>query len=170
MLWCEICVSLGFYGEEAMSDPAIRTYLAQHAFFSGLSEKHLELLGSCASSMRFSPQSRVFKYDTVADKFYVLRDGKVGVEIPAISGEPLRIQTVGNGGLLGWSWLIPPYRWLFDARALVTSDIIVMDGARLRDECEKDNVLGYQLMKRFAVLMAERLNASRQAAISQHNG
>jgi CRP-like cAMP-binding protein len=106
----------------------------------------------------------------VADKFYVLREGKVGVEIPAISGEPLRIQTVGNGGLLGWSWLIPPYRWLFDARALVASDIIVMDGARLRDECEKDNVLGYQLMKRFAVLMAERLNASRQAAISQHNG
>jgi CRP-like cAMP-binding protein len=153
-----------------MSDPALRTYLAEHAFFKGLSDKHLDLLASSASSQRFSPQSRVFKYDTDADKFYVLRDGKVGVEIPAVSGEPLRIQTVGNGGVLGWSWLIPPYRWLFDARALAPSDIIVMDGARLRDECEKDNVLGYQLMKRFAVLMAERLNASRLTAISQHSG
>jgi CRP/FNR family transcriptional regulator, cyclic AMP receptor protein len=170
MLWCEICGSLGFYGEETMSDPAIRTYLGQHAFFRGLTESQLDLLASCATSMRFNPQSRVFKYDTDADKFYLLREGKVGVEIPAISGEPLRIQTVGNGGVLGWSWLIPPYRWLFDARALATSDIIVMDGARLRDECEKDNALGYQLMKRFAVLMAERLNASRQAAISQFTG
>ncbi|HEY2734771.1 MAG TPA: cyclic nucleotide-binding domain-containing protein [Polyangiales bacterium] len=153
-----------------MSDPALRTYLGEHAFFKGLSDKHLELLAACASSQRFTTQSRVFKYDTDADKFYVLREGKVGVEIPAVSGEPLRIQTVGNGGLLGWSWLIPPYRWLFDARALVPSDIIVMDGAQLRDECERDNVLGYQLMKRFAVLMAERLNASRLTAISQHSG
>jgi CRP/FNR family cyclic AMP-dependent transcriptional regulator len=153
-----------------MSDPAIRTYLAQHAFFKELSAKHLELVSSYASTQSFSTQSRVFKYDTDADKFYLLREGKVGVEIPAVEGEPLRIQTVGNGAVLGWSWLIPPYRWLFDARALVPSDIIVMDGARLRDECEKDNVLGYQLMKRFAVLMAERLNASRQAAIKHHTG
>ena len=153
-----------------MSDPAIRTYLAQHAFFSGLSEQHLDLVASHSSAMRFGNQQRVFKFDTDADKFYVLRDGKVAVEIPAIAGEPLRIQTLSNGGVLGWSWLIPPYRWLFDARALAPSDIIVVDGARLRDECERDPKLGYELMKRFAVLMAERLNAARQTAIRQYTG
>jgi CRP/FNR family cyclic AMP-dependent transcriptional regulator len=153
-----------------MSDPAIRSYLAQHAFFIGLSDQQLDLLASCASAMRYGAQQRVFKYDTDADKFYILRDGKVAVEIPAIAGEPLRLQSLGNGGVLGWSWLIPPYRWLFDARALAPSDIIVMDGARLRDECERDPLLGYQLMKRFAVLMAERLNASRLTAIRQYTG
>ena len=153
-----------------MSDPAIRTYLGQLSFFSGLAPEQLDQLASFASATRYNAQQRVFKSDTDADKFYIVRDGKVGVEIPAIAGEPLRIQTLGNGGVLGWSWLIPPYRWLFDARALVPSDIIVMDGARLREKCETDNALGYQLMKRFAVLMAERLNASRIAAIKQYSG
>jgi hypothetical protein len=72
--------------------------------------------------------------------------------------------------VLGWSWLIPPYRWLFDARALNASDIIAVDGAKLRALCEQDTALGYQLLKRFAVLMAERLNASRVAAIKEYSG
>jgi CRP/FNR family cyclic AMP-dependent transcriptional regulator len=148
----------------------LRSYLAQHSFFVGLSDEQLNLVASLATSARYGAQQRVFKYDTVADRFYVLRDGKVGVEIPAVSGEPLRIQTVGNGGVLGWSWLIPPYRWLFEARALSPSEIVVLDGARLRAECEIDPRLGYELLKRFAALMAERLNASRLAAIRHYTG
>lgn len=153
-----------------MSDPAIRTYLGQMQFFKGLTQGQLDQLATYASVTRYNAQQRVFKSDTDADKFYIVRDGKVGVEIPAVAGEPLRIQTLGNGGVLGWSWLLPPYRWSFDARALAASDIIVMDGARLREKCETDNALGYQMMKRFAVLMAERLNASRVAAIKQYSG
>jgi len=148
----------------------LRIYLAQHAFFVGLSDEHINLIASLATAARYGAQQRVFKYDTDADRFYVLRDGKVGVEIPAVSGEPLRIQTVGNGGVLGWSWLIPPYRWAFDARALSPSEIVVLDGARLRAECEMDPRLGYELLKRFAALMAERLNASRMAAIRHYTG
>ncbi|HKU43328.1 MAG TPA: cyclic nucleotide-binding domain-containing protein [Polyangiales bacterium] len=148
----------------------LRTYLAQHPFFVGLSDAQLNLVASLATGARYGAQQRVFKHDTDASQFYVLRDGKVGVEIPAVSGEPLRIQTVGNGGVLGWSWLIPPYRWLFDARALSPSEIVVIDGARLRSECEQDPRLGYELLKRFAALMAERLNASRLAAIRHYTG
>ena len=153
-----------------MADADVRNYLGQHPFFAGLTPQHLDLVSSLATPARYGTQQRVFKYDTDANQFYVLRDGKVGVEIPAIAGEPLRIQTVGNGGVLGWSWLIPPYRWLFDARALAPSEIVVLDGARLRAECENDPRLGYELMKRFAVLMAERLNASRTAAIRHYSG
>jgi CRP-like cAMP-binding protein len=140
------------------------------SFFSGLSDAHLDQLTAFASGMRYSSQQRLFKSDTDADKFYIIRDGKVGVEIPAVEGEPLRVQTLGNGGVLGWSWLIPPYRWSFEARALSASDIIAVDGVKLREHCETDHTLGYLLMKRFAVLMAERLNASRAAAIKAHTG
>lgn len=153
-----------------MSDPVIRTYLGRLPFLEGLSSAHLDQLASFAVTTRFTTQQRVFKSDTAADSFYIVRDGKVGVEIPAVAGEPLRIQTLGNDGVLGWSWLIPPYRWSFDARALAPSDIITVDGARLRQLCETDQVLGYQLLKRFAVLMAERLNASRVAAIKEYSG
>ena len=153
-----------------MSEPSIRTYLGQLPFFSGLASAQLDQLAAFASATRYNAQQRLFKSDTDADKFYNVRDGKVGVEIPAVAGEPLRLQTLGNGGVLGWSWLIPPYRWLFDARALVPADIIVIDGVRLRAQCEQDHSLGYELMKRFAVLMAERLNATRIAAIKQYAG
>lgn len=153
-----------------MSDLAIREYLGKLPFFAGLSDEHLDQLASVATSAHYNSQQRVFKSDTDADKFYIIRDGKIGVEIPAVAGEPLRIQTLGNGGVLGWSWLIPPYRWLFDARALNASDIIAVDGVKLREQCEKDPSLGYQLLKRFAVLMAERLNASRVVAIKEYTG
>jgi CRP/FNR family cyclic AMP-dependent transcriptional regulator len=151
-----------------MSD-AIRTYLGQLPFLAGLSSSQIDTLASFSTAARYNAQQRLFKSDTDAEKFYIIRDGKVGVEIPAVAGEPLRLQTLGNGGILGWSWLIPPYHWLFDARALTGSDIIAVDGVKLREHFEQDNALGYQLIKRFLVLMAERLNASRMAAIKAHS-
>lgn len=153
-----------------MSDPDLRSYLGRLPFLAGLSNFHLDQLASFAVSTRYTAQQRLFKSDTAADSFYIVRDGKVCVEIPAVAGEPLRIQTLGNDGVLGWSWLVPPYRWSFDARVLAPSEIITMDGARLRQQCDQDTILGYQLLKRFAALMAERLNASRIAAIKEYSG
>jgi CRP/FNR family transcriptional regulator, cyclic AMP receptor protein len=92
----------------------------------------------------------------------------VTVGVPSIEGESLEIQTVGEGSMLGWSWLIPPYRWSFDAQAITETTVLAVDGEKLRDACERDLKLGYELMKRFALLMAKRLNAARMAAIRQH--
>jgi CRP/FNR family transcriptional regulator, cyclic AMP receptor protein len=153
-----------------MADDTIHAYLAQHPFFAGLPSHYLTLLSSHATFQTFTPQQRVFKQDTDADKFFIVRSGKVTLEIPAVSGEPLTIQTVGDGDLLGWSWLIPPYRWLFEARAITPSTLVVMDGVKLRAACDNDPKLGYDLLRRFAVLMSERLSASRLAAIKQYSG
>jgi len=153
-----------------MADDSIYAYLAQHPFFKGLGADYLKLLSAHASLLQVSAQQRVFKQDTDADKFYVVRSGKVALEIPAISGEPLRAQTVGDGQLIGWSWLLPPFRWLFDARALTASTLIVVDGIALRAACDADPKLGYDLLRRFAALMSERLSAARLAAIAQYSG
>lgn len=153
-----------------MPDATIHAYLAQHPFFAGLPGHYLTLLSSHATVQQFGAQQRVFKQDTDADQFFIVQKGKVTLEIPAISGEPLTIQTVSDGQLLGWSWLIPPYRWLFDARAVVPSTIVMLDGRKLRTACDDDPKLGYDLLRRFAVLMAERLSASRLAVIKQYSG
>jgi hypothetical protein len=123
-----------FAGDTNMADASIRAYLAQHPFFKGLSAEYLDVLTSHATELQVAPQQRVFKQDTDADKFYIVRQGKVGLEIPAISGEPLRVQTVGDSQLLGWSWLIPPFRWLFDARAIVPSTLIATRRLRRRSK------------------------------------
>jgi hypothetical protein len=73
----------------------------------------------------------------------------------------MMITTLGAGELVGWSWLFPPYRWHFDARATELTRTIAFDGACLRDKCEQDHDLGYELMRRFASLMLDRLQATR---------
>jgi len=153
-----------------MSDGTLTVYLAQHPIFRGLKQEHIALIGSLAKSVELETNQRVFEQDTPAAHFFIVRSGSVAVEIPSISGEPLAIQKLGSGSMLGWSWLIAPYRWAFDARATSPSSVIAVDGKRLREACEADHELGYELLKRFAVLMAERLNAARNTAIRHYSG
>jgi CRP/FNR family cyclic AMP-dependent transcriptional regulator len=152
-----------------MTDATLTVYLAQHPAFQGLSAEQVAQVAGYARVAQFAPGQRVFEHDTHAGEFYIVRQGKVTVEIPALTGEPLVIQTLGEGGLLGWSWMIPPYQWSFDARAASPTSVVAVDGEKLRAACEVDPRLGYELMKRFAALMAERLNAARRAAIRHYS-
>ena len=65
------------------------------------------------------------------------------------------------GEILGWSWLVPPYRWHFDARAVELTRAIALDGKCLREKCEEDHDLGYEVMRRFVVIIAQRLEETR---------
>ena len=73
----------------------------------------------------------------------------------------MAIQSLKEGEVLGWSWMIPPYKWHFDARAFDLTRAIALDGACLREKCEEDHDLGYELMSRFALIIAQRLEATR---------
>lgn len=152
-----------------MSDGTLTVYLAQHPAFQGMTADQVALMADYAKLVQFAPGQRVFEHTTRADEFYIVQKGKVTVEIPALTGEPLVIQTLEDGSMLGWSWLIPPYQWSFDARAAVPTTVVAVDGERLREACERDPRLGFELMKRFAVLMAERLSAARSAAIKHYS-
>jgi CRP-like cAMP-binding protein len=155
---------------ELKMSEALQDFLVQHPMFQGLTPDQVALVASRATSAHYGNRHRVFACGALADKFYIIQKGTVGVEIPAVAGAPLTIQKVGDGSVLGWSWLMPPYRWLFDARALAPSQIVVLDGERVRSDCESDPKLGYEIMKRFAMLMAERLNAARETAIKHYTG
>lgn len=154
-----------------MIDGTLMVYLAQHPVFMGLKEEQIALIGHLSTLVHFEAHQRVFEQDKPATHFFVVREGAVSVEIPSLAGsEPLTIQQLGKGSLLGWSWLIAPYRWAFDARATTSSELIAVDGERLRAACEADPQLGYELLKRFAVLMAERLTSARNTATRHYAG
>jgi CRP/FNR family transcriptional regulator, cyclic AMP receptor protein len=153
-----------------MADGTLTVYLAQHPVLQGLDPKYISEIASYARLVQFSPGQRVFTHDTAAKEFYIVHKGQVTVEIPALAGEPLVIQTLGDDSMLGWSWMIPPYMWSFDARAKVDTTVVAVDGVKLREACDQNPVLGYALMKRFAALMAERLNAARRVAIKHYGG
>jgi len=135
--------------------------LAEHPFLKGLQQEHIELLVGCASNVRFEAGAFVFRQGEEANHFYILRDGKVAVELFAPQKGAVAIDTYGEGDVLGWSWLIPPYHWRFDARAIEPTRAISLDARCMRTKCENDHDLGYELMKRFARIIEQRLDATR---------
>ena len=142
-------------------------YLTTHAFFSGLDEGFIKFLANSATEIQVEKGHILFQQGKPANKFYLLRSGLVSVQIPALMGPTLEIQTLASDQLLGWSWLMPPYRWNFQARAIEDSDLLEFDGSAILAHCEEDSKFGYELVKRFAGLMSERLNAARQKMMDQ---
>jgi CRP/FNR family cyclic AMP-dependent transcriptional regulator len=140
---------------------SLEPILAEHPFFKGLKQRYLQLIVGCASNVRFNAGEFIFREGEEANLFYLIRHGNVALEIAAPERDPMTIQTVGEGDILGWSWLIPPYHWLFDARAIELTRALALDGKCLRTKCEEDHDLGYELLKRFAHIMDLRLQATR---------
>ena len=152
-----------------MNSQPIMGYLTSHAFFAGLDESYMKILAESAQMHHLAEGEVLFKQGERADKFYVLCDGQIAVQVPAIMGPALEIQSVGNDQLLGWSWLIPPYRWNFQALTEKDSELIEFDGAKILRRCEQDPKFGYELMKHFTALMSERLDAARQRMMQEWN-
>ncbi len=139
----------------------LRAYLAEHAFLQGLKSEHLDLLVGCAENVRFDPGEFVFREGKTAERFYMVRHGNISLEIFKPGHGPIAIETIGEGELLGWSWLVPPYLWNFDARCLDLTRALALDGACLRQKCEDDHDLGYEIVKRFSSIISQRLQATR---------
>lgn len=139
----------------------LQPLLSTHPFFADLEPKALALVAGCASNVKFDPGQPVFKEGEEANQFYIVRQGRIAVEAFSPTHGPLVIQTVEKGEILGWSWLVAPYRWRFDARALELTRAVALDGKCLREKCETDHDLGYELLKRFANVIGERLDATR---------
>jgi CRP-like cAMP-binding protein len=135
--------------------------LAGVPFLAGLGADQLELLAGCARNIHFDNGEMLFREGEPADTFYVVRQGSVSLEIHEPARGGMAIETIEAGEVIGWSWLFPPYRWHFDARALSPVRATAFDGECLRGKSEADPALGYDLMKRFAQVLIERLQWTR---------
>lgn len=140
---------------------SLERILAQHPFFEGLAPEFLKLLVGCASNARFEAGAYIFRQGEEAHQFYLLRQGRVAVEIYAPQCPPITVETLEKDDILGWSWLVAPYYWRFDARAVELTRAIVLDGKCLRGKCEENHDLGYDLLKRFSQIVEQRLQSTR---------
>lgn len=145
--------------------PTIAEFLVTAPWAEGLSSTHLEQLADGATDQQHTAGGYLFREGDSADTFYVVRRGRVGLEVFAPPGGAITVQTVSDGEILGWSWLFPPHRCAFDARVLEPTQIIAFDGATLRRKAEDDHELGYQLMKRMAKVFTNRLAATRMQLV-----
>jgi CRP-like cAMP-binding protein len=128
------------------------------------------MLAQEAMPVEFKTGEIIFSEGGVANRLYLLLRGRVALESPIdMEHEPVAIETVGPGSMLGWSWLFPPYYWHFDARAVTPVKAIFFYGTRLREQCESNHELGYELMKRVCGVVIERLQATRRHLVEQSN-
>lgn len=135
--------------------------IAQAPVFAGLEPRLLAVITGCAHNQHADAATLLLRQGDAADRFFLIRRGTVALEVPAPGRGPLVIETLHEGDAVGWSWLFAPYRWQLDARTVEACELIAFDGACLRGKCEADHELGYELMRRFAANLVDRLQATR---------
>jgi CRP-like cAMP-binding protein len=145
----------------------LEAQVAAHPFVSGMSKHHIQLLADCAMRSHFKAGHVIFREGENANRFYLIEHGKIALESSTL-GEPVKIDEIHDGDLLGWSWLFPPYAWHFSARALEDTTAVFFYGTVLREYCEKDHSLGFELFKRMSAVMLRRLQAARQKLLNVH--
>jgi len=152
-----------------MSNQSITEYLSAHEFFSEFSDDDLKFLCEYSSTRLIKKGQILFLQGENADRFYVVRNGRISLQMPAIMGPTLEIQTVDEDQVLGWSWLISPYKWNFQTKAEEDSELLQFDGVAILARCEQEPKFGYELLKKFAALMSVGLNAARQKMMDEWN-
>ena len=135
--------------------------LAEHPFFAGFDADTIAMLVGCAHNVHYQPDEYLFRSNATADEFYVIRRGRVALEVTGPGREPLVIETVDAGEVVGWSWLVAPHRWFADGRAVEPTSAVALDGVCLRNKCDADPRLGYQVLQRVTHVMYQRMQATR---------
>ena len=131
--------------------------LVEHPFFAGADRGCVQRFVGCASNLKWEAGKVIFREGEPAEEVYLLRHGRVAVERSRDGGPPQTIESLDPGDVLGWSWLIPPFRWNCDARAVTLTRALALSGTCLREKSEQDPEFGYLLMKRMAEVMARRV-------------
>ncbi len=139
----------------------LQELIAEAPVFAGLDPKHLSVIAGCGRNQHAAAGSLLLREGDPADTFYLIRRGTVSLEIHAPGRAPLVIETLHEHDVVGWSWLFAPYRWHTDGRAVTECGLVAFDGACLRGKCDADHELGYELIRRFAAIVCERLQETR---------
>jgi CRP-like cAMP-binding protein len=139
---------------------SIRELLAAQPVLAGLEPDDLDLMAGCGRLAVIEPGAPLAREGDPAEQFFVVRAGRVALEIASPTG-PLVVETLEAGDIVGWSWIFPPYRWVYDVEVLEPAHVVVIDAGCLRQKCDADPEFGFRVMKRFAQVVAERLAATR---------
>lgn len=150
-----------------MNREEIARQIDRSDFFGGLDSEYREWLAEHASETRFEDGQIVARHGERADRFYLVIEGELVVEVPALTGPSLEVTRLVPGQIFGWSWLIEPYTWHFNARAAGATRVLDFDGLAILQRAEDEPKFGYALLRRFSALMGTRLEAAQRKMMDQ---
>jgi CRP-like cAMP-binding protein len=129
--------------------------------FEGLTTQEREALLRASHEELYDDGDRLFDEGAHAGHCWLIRHGRVALDTAVPGRGHVVVQTLGPGDLLGWSWLIPPYRWQFGARAVGSVETTVFDAEQLKLLADQDPRLGYVLTRQLLAVVLERLQSTR---------
>jgi len=139
----------------------LKPIIQAQPFFAGFSEAMTDLIVGCAENVKYAKGAHLMHEGQPANDFFLIRAGSVLISVHGAQYGKIHVQTLYAGEIVGWSWLVPPYRARFDAVALEDTRTLRFDGQCLRNKCEQDPAMGYELLKRVSATLAQRLESSR---------
>ncbi|HTT72986.1 MAG TPA: cyclic nucleotide-binding domain-containing protein [Thermoplasmata archaeon] len=143
---------------------------AQHPFLRELPAAFVERIARHARERTYAAGDLILREGDLADRFVLIFAGKVALEVVSPERPRLTIQTVGPGEILGWSWLVAPFRWRFDARAVKATRVLEIEAAPLVRALDDDPRDGYRFLRRLVPVMGERLEMARLQILDVHGG
>jgi CRP/FNR family transcriptional regulator, cyclic AMP receptor protein len=143
------------------------SFLREHPVFSHLSELYRAQLSDCMAEQALGTGSELITEGGHANQFYILLEGTVDLFARVPEGAEQWVQAIQAGEVIGWSWLVPPHRWAFSARARTPSRLYAFDAETVRSLCERDPAFGYGTLKRISALMMQRLHTVRAQAAAR---
>lgn len=144
--------------------------LLTHPFLAGMAPRQLKRLAPWGTRSLFHAGARVFPEGGKAERFWLIRNGLVALDVHVPGGGEVRIETLGPGTVLGWSWLFPPYRWRYGATAVTQTLTVMFDAAEVQPACSEDPELGSELYRRFIEVVVDRLQATRLRLLDLYGG
>jgi CRP/FNR family cyclic AMP-dependent transcriptional regulator len=144
--------------------------LAGQRSLHGLRPGQLDALAATASEVMFPAGHRIFADGGPVGSFWLIESGCVDLDVQVPGESHVIIGTVGIGGLLGWSWLLPPYQWAFGAVCVTGVRAFEFRAAAVRDRCAADPDLGHELTRRMFQVLAGRLQDTRARLIARSVG
>lgn len=135
--------------------------VASHPFCKDMKAEHIKILSELATQVHFEAEKMVLREGESADQFYLVFQGKATIEVYSPNRGPIKLQNVIGGDVLGWSCMIAPYQWRFDARTLENTDAVLIDAKKMREVCENNRDFGYEILKRITPILVKRLQMTR---------
>ena len=144
-----------------MDTKSINQILKEQEFFRDLDPDLLNVIAGAASIQNFESHTYLFYQGKTSESFYLVLEGSIGIQVYGGEAGFVTLEEAGPGEVVGWSWLLPPYQWVFSGEVLKSTQVITFNGITLRGICEENKRFGYELAKRFTHLITERLNQTR---------
>lgn len=135
--------------------------LRRYPYFAKVSEETLKQIAMLAEERSYPAGMQLFSQGDPADYLNIIVEGEVQIQYELGSGEKRTVDTLVAGDILVWSALIEPYRTTAIGRTSKPTKVIAIKAKPLRELCDRDPMVGYQLTKEIAKLLAHRLESAR---------